>query len=56
MAQQLNITIAPVITIRGDTVIMSDLGVNEAAGILGEFTVKRIQDAINNKEIQIGNN
>jgi hypothetical protein len=55
-AQQLNITIAPVITIRGETVIMSDIGVNAAAGILGDFTVKRIQDAINNKEIQLGNN
>lgn len=54
-AQELHITISPIVTIRGETVIMSNIGVAEAAGILGEFTVKRIQEAIENKEITLGN-
>lgn len=54
-AQELKITIAPVITIEGQTIIMSNVGIQEASMIMGEQTVKRIQDAINNKELTFAN-
>jgi hypothetical protein len=55
-AQEIKITISPITTIKGETVIMSNIGVMEAGEILGENIVKRIQTALDNKEITVNTN
>jgi len=52
-AQELNITIAPSVTISGDTVLVGNMGVQELQASLGEATVNTINSAIENGEIDV---
>ena len=54
-AQELKITIAPSITIQGEYINISNTGIEEASRILGDGMVNRIQEAIDNKELNLVN-
>jgi len=54
-AQELHIYISPTTTINADTVIMSNIGIEEASQIISDATVERIQEAIDNRELQLQN-
>jgi hypothetical protein len=54
-AQELHIYISPTTTIQGETIIISNIGIEEAKQILADATVQRIQEAIDNRELQLAN-
>jgi len=56
-AQELKIIIAPTTTISTEngTIIIGNTGIEEVSRILSDATVQRIQEAIDNRELQLGN-
>ncbi len=53
-ARELQIILAPSIQITGEVVLIGNIGVEELQTTIGDVAVKSIQDALDNKEINLG--